>query len=115
MATFGAMHERFDGSAGAFAYLLFVLLYFPCVAAIAAVRRETTVRWTLFVGAWTTGLAYVVATVYYQAATFAQHPGSSAAWIAGMLSAFVISVIAMRIYGKSDRRAGSLAGSAQNA
>ena len=115
LATFGAMHERFDGSAGAFAYLLFVLLYFPCVAAIAAVRRETTLRWTLFVGAWTTGVAYVVATVYYQAATFAQHPGSSAAWIAGMLTAFVLSIIAMRLYGNADRSARFAAANAQRA
>ena len=103
VGTFGAMAERFDGAAGAFAYLLFVLLYFPCVAAIAAVRRETTTRWTLFVAAWTTGMAYVVATVFYQAATFTQHPASSAAWIIGMLAAFVAAVVAMRFYGKGGR------------
>jgi hypothetical protein len=33
-AVFGAMHARFDGKVGAFAYLLFILLYFPCVATI---------------------------------------------------------------------------------
>ena len=104
MGTFGAMAERFNGAAGAFAYLLFVLLYAPCVAAIAAVRRETTARWTLFVVAWTTGLAYVVATVFYQAATFVQHPTSSAAWIIGMLAAFVAAVVAMRFYGKGGRQ-----------
>ncbi len=104
VGTFGAMNERFDGAAGAFAYLLFVLLYVPCVAAMAAVRRETTQRWTLFVAAWTTGLAYVVATVYYQAATFAEHPGTSAAWIAGMLGVLVASIVAMRIYGNTGRR-----------
>ena len=104
MGTFGAMAERFNGAAGAFAYLLFVLLYAPCVAAIAAVRRETTARWTLFVVAWTTGMAYVVATVFYQAATFVQHPASSAAWIIGMLAAFVAAVVAMRFYGKGGRQ-----------
>ena len=36
-AVFGAMQARFDGQAGAFAYLLFVLLYFPCVATIGAI------------------------------------------------------------------------------
>lgn len=115
LGTFGAMNERFGGTAGAFAYLLFVLLYFPCAAAIAAVRRETTARWTLFVGAWTTGLAYVVATVYYQVATFAQHPGSSSAWIAGMLGALALSIFAMRMYGKTIRRAVIAGGSPQSA
>jgi ferrous iron transport protein B len=49
---------RFDGAAGAFAYLLFILLYFPCTAAIAAVYQESGARWTIFVAGWTTGLAY---------------------------------------------------------
>ncbi len=100
IGTFGAMAQRFDGQAGAFAYLLFVLLYFPCVAATAAVYRETGARWTLFVAGWTTGMAYVAATVFYQAATFAQHPATSAAWIAGMLGAMVVVVAAMRHMGR---------------
>ncbi|MCD6293759.1 MAG: Fe(2+) transporter permease subunit FeoB, partial [Deltaproteobacteria bacterium] len=46
VGTFGAMVRLFDGKIGAFAYLLFILLYFPCVAAIAAVYRETNLLWT---------------------------------------------------------------------
>jgi Fe2+ transport system protein B len=83
--TFGAMAVRFDGAAGAFAYLLFILLYFPCPAALAAVYRETSAGWTLFVAAWTTGIGYVTSTVFYQAAVFARNPGppppgSAACW-----------------------------------
>jgi ferrous iron transport protein B len=104
VGTFGAMAQRFDGAAGAFAYLLFVLLYAPCVAATAAVRRETTARWTLFVVTWTTGLAYVTATLFYQAATFAQHPLSSTAWIAGLLGAMAAVVVAMRYWGRPRPR-----------
>ena len=104
VGTFGAMAQRFNGQAGAFAYLLFVLLYFPCIAAIAAVYREAGMRWALFVAGWTTGLAYVVATIFYQTATFAQHPASSAAWIGGML-AFSAAVFAtMRYVGRRGRR-----------
>ncbi|MEE4379869.1 MAG: Fe(2+) transporter permease subunit FeoB [Candidatus Competibacteraceae bacterium] len=102
VGTFGAMGERFNGAAGAFAYLLFVLLYFPCAAAIAAVYRETTPRWTLFVAGWTTGLAYFAATVFYQVATFAQHPTTSAAWIAVMTVFFAGSIVAMRIWGRNQ-------------
>ena len=75
-AVFGAMHARFDGQVGAFAYLLFVLLYFPCVATIGVIRRETGTAWAAFVAAWTTGVAYLTATVYYQAATYSAHPHS---------------------------------------
>lgn len=94
--TFGAMAARFDGAAGAFAYLLFILLYFPCVAAIAAVYRETTPGWTIFVAAWTTGLGYMVATVFYQAAIFTRHPGISLAWIGAMGAIFTVVVLMMR-------------------
>ena len=100
--TFGAMAERFDGAAGAFAYLLFILLYFPCVAAIAAVYRETTPGWTVFTALWTTGLGYMIATVFYQAAVFTRHPGYSLAWIAGMLAIFTFVVLVMRYWARRD-------------
>lgn len=82
-STFGQMAQRFGNSTAAFAYLLFVLMYFPCVAATGAVYRETNLGWTALVAAWTTGLAYWVATMFYQMATFAQHPGFSTVWIGG--------------------------------
>jgi ferrous iron transport protein B len=83
LGTFGQMSQRFNSTAAAFAYLLFVLMYFPCVAATGAVYRETNLGWTLLVALWTTGLGYWVATMFYQIATFPQHPGSSLAWIIG--------------------------------
>jgi ferrous iron transport protein B len=106
VGTFGAMAQRFDGTVGAFAYLLFVLLYFPCVAATAAIYREAGMRWTLFTAGWTTGLAYGAATLFYQAATFAQNPASAAAWIAGVLAAFAAAIGAMRYTGSRRRRTG---------
>ena len=99
VGTFGAMATRFSGTAGAFAYLLFILLYTPCTAAIAAVYQESGARWTLFVVGWTSGLAYGVATMYYQAANWAQHPASSAAWIAGILAALATTLWFLRRQG----------------
>jgi ferrous iron transport protein B len=97
--TFGAMVNQFDGAAGAFAYLLFILLYTPCTAAMAAVYRETNPAWTLFVAAWTTGLAYAGATVFYQAAIFARQPVTSAVWIAVMVGLFTAAVMLLRWLG----------------
>jgi len=97
--TFGAMVERFDGRIGAFAYLLFILLYTPCSATIAAIYRETTLKWTLFVTAWTTGIAYLVATVFYQLATLNQHPLTSIAWSGGLLGLFGLTVLLLKYYG----------------
>ena len=62
--TFSVMLNRFDGKIGAIAYLLFILIYFPCLAAMTAIYRETNLRWTLFAGIYLTGLAWTVATLF---------------------------------------------------
>lgn len=99
---FGAMATRFDGQAGAFAYLLFILLYFPCVATMGAILRETGGRWAAFVAAWTTGVAFTTATLFYQIATFDRHPGSSLGWIValGIVAAGVI--VLLRMWGRRE-------------
>ncbi len=97
LGTFGAMVRRFDGKVGAFSYLLFVLLYFPCVSATAAVYRETNLGWMLFVALWTTGLAYIVATVFYQVCTLGQHPAFSLMWIVGSLVFTGCTLVMMKL------------------
>ena len=99
--TFTAMQQSFDGKAGAFAYLLFILLYAPCVAATAAIYRETNTGWTLFVVFWTTGIAYMTATIFYQAMTYSQHPQYSLVWISGLLIAFLLVLAGLWLTGKN--------------
>ena len=106
--TFGVMGKLFDGRAGAIAYMLFILMYFPCVAAMAAVYRETNLRWTLFTAAWTTGLAYIAATGFYQLATFARHPAFSTAWLAGCLLVCGVVFMVMRLLGREPQGAGRM-------
>ena len=51
----------------AYAFLLFILLYFPCVAVIAAIKGETgSWRWALFSAGYTTLLAWIVSAAFYQ-------------------------------------------------
>ena len=50
----------------AVAMMAFVLLYVPCLATVAAVRREVGNRWMLFSVAYSTGLAWLVAVGIYQ-------------------------------------------------
>ncbi len=100
--TFGEMQARFDGQAGAFAYLLFILLYAPCVAATAAIQRETGTRWTVFVVAWTTGIAYMTATIFYQLATFSQHKEASIYWVIGLLLTFFMVILSFWLAGRTE-------------
>ncbi|MBW8182311.1 Fe(2+) transporter permease subunit FeoB [Shewanella nanhaiensis] len=80
-STFTALQAGFTGITAAFAYLLFILLYTPCVAAMGALVGEFGGRWAAFAGVWTFALAYGTATVFYQAATFSAHPLTSSLWI----------------------------------
>ena len=50
-----------------YCYLLFVLLYFPCIATIAAIKNETgSWRWACFSAVYTTVVAWMVSAVVYQ-------------------------------------------------
>jgi ferrous iron transport protein B len=50
-----------------YSFLLFVLLYFPCVATIAAIKGETgSWKWAIFAAGYTTVLAWVVSAVFFQ-------------------------------------------------
>jgi len=99
--TYAAMQASFDGRAGAFAYLLFILLYAPCVAATTAIYKETSAGWAFFVLFWTTGLAYITATIFYQTATYTQHPTYSLMWITGLIVMFLSVLAGLWFYGKS--------------
>jgi ferrous iron transport protein B len=96
--VFGAMAARFDGQAGAFAYLLFILLYSPCVATIGAIRRETGARWAAFVVAWSTGIAFIAASLFYQLATYDNHPGSGLIWVLFLISLLAAIIAGLRFW-----------------
>ncbi|MCU7828771.1 MAG: Fe(2+) transporter permease subunit FeoB [Candidatus Thiodiazotropha sp. (ex Myrtea sp. 'scaly one' KF741663)] len=96
--VFGAMAARFDGQAGAFAYLLFILLYSPCVATIGAIRREAGSRWASFVVAWSTSIAFISASLFYQMATYAQHPQTALVWIVGLLVSLAVIIGGLRYW-----------------
>lgn len=50
-----------------YCFLLFVLLYFPCIATIAAIKGETgSWKWAAFAAVYTTCLAWIVSTVVFQ-------------------------------------------------
>ena len=51
----------------AYAYLIFILLYFPCIATIAAIKSETgSWRWALFAAGYTTAVAWLASALVFQ-------------------------------------------------
>ena len=51
----------------AFSYLVFILLYIPCVSAVSTIYKETgSLRWTAFSVFWQLGIAYALSALAYQ-------------------------------------------------
>ncbi|GLT15711.1 Fe(2+) transporter permease subunit FeoB [Vibrio algivorus] len=100
---FGNLQAYFVTGGAAFAYLLFILLYTPCVAAMGAYVREFGSKFASFIGLWTMFLAYASAVIYYQATSFVAHPLSSSLWIGLMLIAFVIVYIRLKQVGQKEQ------------
>lgn len=78
--TGAGMADLGDALAGIFtpltaaSYLVFTLLYTPCVAAVATIRRETGSAWkTLGIVCMQCGVAWVAACIFYQAASLCLH------------------------------------------
>lgn len=104
-SLFGIIRDRFSDKFAAFAYLLFILLYFPCVAATAAIAREAGMKWAVFSGVWSTGLAYMVATNFYQLTHFSANPLSASIW----LLVFIALISSLFLYlKKAGKRVDSL-------
>jgi ferrous iron transport protein B len=50
----------------AYVLMIFVLLYFPCVATITVIRKEANTKWAIFAALYTTTVAWVAAFLVYQ-------------------------------------------------
>ena len=86
LGTIDTIKTLFGSSSAVFAYLLMVLLYVPCVAAVAAIYREVGTKWTIFACAWTLALGYSAATIFYRVANFSAAPVYSIVCIAVALA-----------------------------
>ncbi|CAG9407236.1 Fe(2+) transporter permease subunit FeoB [Providencia alcalifaciens] len=87
MATgsMGTMAAKFGSDIAAYSYLIFVLLYVPCVSVMGAIARETNKSWMTFSILWGLNVAYSLAALFYQTATFNEHPQSSLITISAVI------------------------------
>jgi ferrous iron transport protein B len=94
VSHFGEHREK-----AAFSYMLFILIYAPCVAAMAAIAREIGLRWMVFAVSYLTVLAWIVSTLFFQSATFSAHPAASTGWIGGCLTMLAALIVGLRVVG----------------
>jgi len=96
--------KNFGGQIAAYAYLLFTLLYFPCVSVVATIAKELDKKWAAFSVVWSTGLAYIIATLFYQTATWAGMWSGSSMWIISMLSLLAVFIMFARWIVRGDQK-----------
>lgn len=94
--TMGAMAERFGSTLSAYSYLIFVLLYVPCISVLGAIARETNRSWMMFSILWSLNVAYSVSAFFYQVATFSQYPQYSAIVISLLVAFNLLIIILLR-------------------
>ena len=93
----GVICDKFTSSAAAFSYLLFILLYCPCVSVVVMIFRELGFKWAAFSVVWTTGLAYVLAVGCFQ--VFAAATITLAMlWALGLLLLFPACIYLFKLY-----------------
>ena len=91
LTIFKNIHDAFVTPEAAFAYLLFILLYAPCAAAMGAIVREVGGQWAKFIALWTTAVAYIVSVSYYQIATFSIQPNSHVLYL--IVSVVIVATV----------------------
>ena len=97
--TVSKIESSFVTSSAALAYLIFILLYTPCAAALGAVYREAGAKWTAFVAVWTFVLGWVVATAYYQF-TLIGESATAVSWLIGIAVFMVVVIVIMKLFGR---------------
>lgn len=101
-STLSNMAQAFGTPFAAFCYLVFVLLYAPCVAVLGATAKEAGVRWMLLTFFWTTGLAYITASSIYHIGTIMDTPVKSLLWLLGCAIVSFVAVRLLRVVGKKS-------------
>lgn len=102
-SIFGNLKSHFVSGHAAFAYLILILLYTPCVAAMGAYVREFGQHFARFIAVWTMALGYGGAALYYQVSHFADHPMTSSIWIVSLIAISVIVYQLMKRKGRKDQ------------
>jgi len=110
---FDVLRRSFDGTLGAFAYLLFILLYAPCVSAVGATLKETGMKWTGFSVIWSTFLAYSFATICYQIGQVTKSPISAISWIIFFVVLHIVNFLYLKYLGQKTSSNKRLAANAR--
>jgi ferrous iron transport protein B len=83
--SMGKMAVFFGSTSAAFAYMLFSLLYIPCISTIGALSREIGATWAFISTYWSISIAYSLAVLVYQTINYSTDPHTALFWISSIL------------------------------
>ncbi|WP_223787961.1 ferrous iron transport protein B [Marinicella meishanensis] len=101
---FGILQDKFSSTWAAYAYLLFVLLYFPCVTVIATIAKESGKKWAVFSATYSTAVAYLIASGFYQVVMFKNQPVFASLWLLGSVLAMGVFYGVLKRHAKQTRQ-----------
>lgn len=97
--AFGVMSRSFQSKISAYAYLLFILLYIPCVSTMSAIKQEASRKYMWLGIFWSLFLAYMAATLFYQIASwFASLSQDDKLMYSAALSMLIAILIIIRLF-----------------
>lgn len=99
-----AMQSLFGSQFAAFCYLVFILLYTPCVAVMGAMNRESGPFWASLVIGWSSFLAYWAASSLYQIGQLTVNTAFASVWLICSALSMFLAVKGLQRLGKTSRR-----------
>ncbi len=104
LTTIGKMRDLFTSPWSAFSYLVFILLYVPCVATVGVIHKELGGFWATFSVAWSLVAAYGTSVVVYQSSNLLSSPLQAGMWIAGVSAVSGLCFLALIRWGRRRTR-----------
>jgi ferrous iron transport protein B len=96
----GVIKEHFRSGAAGFAYLLFILLYSPCAAALTMLWKEHGAVWMGFAFGFLTLQAWLIATLFYQVSRVRINPLGTLFWLLIILVAYILQYVFLSMKGR---------------
>jgi ferrous iron transport protein B len=108
LGTIEKMRALFPSALAAFAYLVFILLYMPCVATVGAIVKELGAFWAAFSTLWSLAMAYTLAVITYQLGQIDVDATGATGWLVGMIALQIACFTALIRWGRRRARTGNL-------
>ena len=90
--------NNFDDKLAVLSYLIFILIYFPCVSVFGVISNEIGKRWAITSALWSTLSAYAVSVIFYQTSQFIVGGEASYYYFSLGISIFLISAASLRYF-----------------